>query len=413
MSNAVTGKMFGVNVWWTCPEMIVDAETVKTSLLKNGFEADDIPTPSRRTEVSRAAYSFQNRLGKSNRRVTEKANDNANCVVYGILDREQEATDTVGFTQHTTIKLDKATDAVSVEGALYAEVLEAIKVYSGKITDEDIRYFLRRVIAMCYGVSKRPTGGIYFVPDLSVMVIKSAQAFLNDLGLGAKLYVEGVVNGTQERQNVWEAVEEDIETRLSETLSAVERIERRTNAVKDHGEKVKGLNKILDVYRDLLGEEAKYQDVSEKIEEAVKVIAAKMTTMQKGTAAVLSTPAPAPAAPVPVAAPAPVIPAPAAAPAKIVKAKKAAMPPPPADPSSKPAKKVYPTGDKWVKAAVAALTVAASPLHYTEITAKAIAAGFQTKDTQAAIRMSIWMNASIKKGEGFLKACGKGVYALA
>lgn len=408
--NSVVTKSFGVNVWWTCPEMIVDAETVKTSLLKHGFEADDIPTASRRTEVSRAAYSFQNRLGKSNRRVTEKANDNANFVVYGILDREQEEVDTVGFTQHTTIKLDKSTEAVSVEGVLSAEVMEAIKVYSGKITDEDIRYFLRRVIAMCYGVSKRPTGGIYFVPESSVTVIKSAQAFLNDLGRGARLYVEGVVNGEQERQNVWEAVEEDIESRLTETLSAVDRIERRTNAVKDHEEKVKGLNKILDVYRNLLGEEAKYQGVSEKIEEAVKVIAAKMATMQKGTAAVLS------AAPATLPTPAPVAavtPAPVAKPAKVAKAKKAAMPPPPADPASKPAKKVYPTGEKWVKAAVAVLTAAAAPLHYAEITAKAIASGFQTKDTQAATRMSIWMNASIKKGEGLVKACGKGVYALA
>ncbi len=394
VNKSAGGNGFGVNVWWTCPEMIKDGSEVKSALSKHGFESTDITLPSRRTEVSRAAYSFQNRMGKSNRRVTEKANDDVNFCVYGILDREQEQVDTVGFTQHTTIRLDKSTDEVNVEGSLSAEVMDAIKVYSGKITDDDVRYFLRRVIRMCFGVAKRPTGGIYFVPEQFTNVIRSAQAVLDELGAGAKLYVEGVVNGEQERANVWASVEEEIEGRLEETLSAVERIEKRTTAIKDQEEKLNGVKSLMEVYVNLLGEEAKYQGIAEKIEKAVKTVAEKMSVVQKGTACVI-----------PVAKKAKAVKA-VKVPAPAPELKKAAMPPPP-----KAASQGF--KNEWIQYAHEILTEAKGSLNYHEITDKAIAKGLVTTVQCASDAMYNRIKNSITKGEGLFVKTGTGMFSLA
>jgi hypothetical protein len=279
MSNGL-----GVNVWWTVPVTAQDGLQSQAVLEKFGFSKDDLPLPSRRTEVSRACYSFQNRQGKNNRRITEKAADDGTFVTYGILNRRQKA-DRVSFRQGTTVKLEKATGAVQAEGKLAQEVLDSVKEFEGKIVDDDIRSFLRRVIVKAHGISKRPSGGIYFIPEKYAQVINSANEALKEIGGGAKLYVEGIINGVQERQNIWGSVEEEIDGQIAETLAAVDRIERSTEAVKDQQSKLDGLKELADVYQNLLGEEAKYADVAERIEAAVQQVSAKMSKLQAGTAA--------------------------------------------------------------------------------------------------------------------------------
>ena len=279
--NGSNVSSVGVNVWWTCPEVIRDVEAAKSALKAHGFEETAIKTPSRRLEVSRAVYSLQNRQGKENRRVTEKANESDRYIVYGILDREQESTERVGFAQHTTIRVDKESDAVEVEGVLADDVRKAIADYSGKVTDDDIRTFLRGIIRGCWGIAKRPTGGIYFIPSKFAARVKAAQAVLDDLKSGAKLYVEGIINGVEERMNVWESVESEIESRLEETMAAVGRIERSSKCLSDHEAQIQWLGELMGVYQGLLGEEAKYEALAAKIENAVKVVSTKMTDIKE------------------------------------------------------------------------------------------------------------------------------------
>ena len=279
--NSVNG--LGVNVWWTVPSTVLDGIKSQQVLERYGFVKDELPLPSRRTEVSRACYSFQNRQGKYNRRITEKAADDGTYATYGILNRRQKG-ERVSFRQGTTVKLEKASGSVTAEGKLAQEVLDAIKEYEGKIIDDDIRSFLRRVIVRAHGVAKRPSGGIYFIPDKYIPIIKAANEALKEIGGGAKLYIEGIINGVQERQNIWGSVEEEIDGQIAETLAAVDRIERSTDAVKDQQSKLEGLKELADVYQNLLGEEAKYQDVAERIEAAVKKVSEKMSKLQAGTA---------------------------------------------------------------------------------------------------------------------------------
>jgi hypothetical protein len=276
----------GRNVWWTVPVTAQDGIASQAVLEKHGFSKDDLPLPSRRTEVSRACYSFQNRQGKHNRRITEKAADDGTYVTYGILNRRQKA-DRVSFRQGTTVKLEKANGTVTAEGKLAQEVLDAVKLYESKIVDDDIRSFLRRVICKAHGIGKRPSGGIYFIPEKYIDIIKAANEALKEIGGGAKMFIEGIINGVQERQNIWGSVEEEIDGQIIETLAAVDRIERSTEAVKDQQAKLDGLKELAEVYQNLLGEEAKYADVAEKIEAAVKKVSEKMAKLQAGTAAKL------------------------------------------------------------------------------------------------------------------------------
>ena len=270
----------GVNVWWTVPGVVVDAQKAQEVLQVNGFDKNLMKMPSRRLEVSRAAYSLQNRRGSSDRRVTEKTQDNGKYIVFGILDRKRVDTERVRFGQGTTVRLNKDTGEVLAEGSLASEYYETLKVYEGKITDEDIRGFLRHVIKRAYGISKRPTGGIYFVPTERATIVERAQAVLDGLGSDAKVYVEGIIDGLRERANVWESVENEIDSRIDEALKATSRIEKSANAVKSHQMKLESLEELMGVYQGLLGEEAKYEEVTERIEGAVKTVQEKMSELQ-------------------------------------------------------------------------------------------------------------------------------------
>ena len=283
-TNVSSNNGLGVNVWWTVPVTAQDGLRSQQVLEKFGFSKDELPLPSRRTEVSRACYSFQNRQGKLNRRITEKAADDGTFVTYGILNRRQKG-ERVSFRQGTTVKLEKASGAVTAEGKLAQEVLDSVKEFEGKIIDDDVRSFLRRVIVKAHGISKRPSGGIYFIPEKYIQVLQNANEALKEIGGGAKLYIEGIINGVQERQNIWGSVEEEIDGQIAETLAAVDRIERSTDAVADQQSKLDGLKELAEVYQNLLGEEAKYQDVAERIESAVKKVSEKMSKLQAGTAA--------------------------------------------------------------------------------------------------------------------------------
>ena len=272
---------FGVNVWWTIPGTIIDGIKAQTLLQKHGFEVGDMKLPSRLEEVSRAVYSFQDRRSKDNRRIVEKVKETPDEVVYGILDRAQDG-DEVGFSQKTTVRMDKNTGSVTVEGSLKDDVLKILPMYKGKITEDDVRDFLRKVIKLCFGIAKRPSGGIYFVPGKFAGIVESAQAFLSEVNVASRIYVERIMDGAHERQNVWESLEADVEDRLASAVAAVGRIERRASAVQGQRDNITEAEELMKVYQHLLGEEAKYEDLAEKIEAAVKVVSDKMAEIQPG-----------------------------------------------------------------------------------------------------------------------------------
>ena len=363
-------REFGVNVWWTVPEFTVSAKVAQESLMRNGFEKEDMPLPSRRGVVSRAAYSFQDRRHKNGRKVTEKAKDNSECVVYGILSRTSKGDEEVAYDQGTTIKLEKESGRVTAEGFLSDDFHERLSHYSDSYTDEDVRNFLRRVVKMCFGIAKRPTGGIYFVPERCAGIIESASRVLEELNVGARVYVERIMNGEQERSIVWEAVESDIASQIEQTLNAVERIEKRVSSVKNHEDKLNQLEELMDIYRGLLGEEAKYEDLVERFEDASNKVASKMGELQNQI-----------------------------------------------NPKSKKKKKKLKdfktgsVGKQAIDMAAEVLKEAGCPLHYREIADKAQSKGLELRGKDGGAWMNSWISETFRDGrKSPFKRVGKGYY---
>ena len=281
-SNMDKGK-FGVNMWWHVPVSVVDGELARSAVVAGGFDEKMLNEPTRHAEVSRATRSVAGRRKSKDKSIAEKVGDNSTDLVYGILDYGQEG-EQAEYQQNTTVRMDKATGKVLVSGDKAEKVYAAVQAYEGKITDEDIRSFLVNVVRKCHGVSKRHGGGIYFIPASYVERVEAAREVLKQMGCRAKVYVERVVDGEQERANVWEACEDDIGKQIEATLAAVENIEKRASAVESKKAKLEELDEMMNVYKNLLGEEAKYEGLAERIEKAVKVVEQKMVQVQQGTA---------------------------------------------------------------------------------------------------------------------------------
>lgn len=367
----IENKEFGVNLWWTCPEFVMDGEQAQAIFEAHGFEADkDLPLPSRRNAVSRAAYSFQDRRHKDGRKVTEKAKDNGTCVVYGILSQKSKGSEEVAYEQDTTVRLDKESGRVEAAGPQADDFYKALDRYTDAVTDDDVRQFLRKVVSMCFGIGKRPSGGIYFVPDQFVGIIESAQNALDELGIGAKLYVERVMNGPQERAIVWEAVETDIENQIAQTLKAVDRIEKRASSVQSHEAKLDELNGLMEIYRQLLGQEAQYEELAERLEDASNEVAAKLDKLQKEAAS---------------------------------KPKR----------KRKGGKKRNGVGARLLDLVEAVLKDASKPMHYREIAAECESRGFELRGADHGSWVNAWIAESFRNGERRFKRLGKGLYEVA
>ncbi len=381
----MSSNSLGVNVWWTLPETSVDGVRAQTLLAKHGFEPGDMKLPSRQLEVSRAIKSFHNRRTKHNRKIGEKVKETMDAVIYGILEREQDG-DEVGFEQRTTIKLDKDTGEVSVTGNLTDAFREALNDATGKVTDEDIRYFLRKVIRMCYGVAKRPTGGIYFIPAQFAGILDQAKALIAEFDSQSHIYVERVMDGTEERQNVWGSVEAEVEDRVASAVAAVGRIER-LSSIQGKNEDIEEARELMKVYQQLLGEEAKYETLVEKIDEAVRIVGAKLSS-QSGVPSVQTSGVTSGVEKV----------------EKVEKVKKVEK-----------VEKVKVGGGKTVvEAALVVLAKVGKPLASRDIMDEAVKAGLYETTCAAPYESFIsGLTKAINKGEKRIVRCGRGMYQAA
>jgi len=364
MSELNESDTFGVNVWWHVPQDIkIAGEVVKNVLIDNGFEEKDMPMPSTRAEVSRAAYSFQNRRGKSDRRVTEKAKSTENYVVYGILDQRVVSDEEVAFGQNTTIRYDKESNSVLAQGDLADEFHIAYQEYKDTIIDDDIRHFLTRVIGMCRGIPKRPSGGIYFIPSAYMGIIESAQAVLKELNTSAEIYIERVVNGEQERINIARSVDGNIEKEIESILGMASRVEKRASSVKSHQAKMSELEELIGLYSEVLGKEAKFESLMEKIQEAGQILSDKVVALQKQAGG-----------------------------------------------SSTSGRG---NSEKMLKAAKKILEDEGFPMHYAEITKRALSQGLiKSKGATPERTMCGCLSTALKDGDARFKRVKKGTYGL-
>lgn len=281
-----TTGVLGCNVYWGMNSDVQAGQTdVEEALATVGFSKKVFPFPSGRALTARAVYSFQDRRHKKGRRIVEKAREDVDRVVYGVLGREEVNGSEVAYGQNTTVRFDKSTGTVEADGALADDVRAAVASFAGKVTDYDLRLFLRRVINMARGVAKRPSGGIYFVPLAGMEVVERAARFVGIVcGDKGKMYVERVMNGEVERANVWDSVEHAVSEAVEDALKMVAKVGKRVSSAKGYKEDVEGLKGLVDEYERLLGAEAKAESIRAKLADAEAAISQKIMELQEAAA---------------------------------------------------------------------------------------------------------------------------------
>lgn len=375
--NMAVGNELGVNVWWTIPEVLVEGEQAQQALVQAGFESDDIRPATRRTAISRACYGMQDRRHKKNRRVTEKVSSETGKVVFGVLDREELGNGCVGFRQNTTVEFNTVTEELSVSGSKADMVRAAFEENIGKVNADDIRNFVLKIIRMSYGIRKRPSGGIYFIPaQFSSVVLQAREAldimFGTEVPNAPRIYVERVIDGDEERQNVAASVAEDLISEINRELAAVERISRSAKALAGHKHQIEAVAEMARVYEELLGKQADQEDLVDALRDAADKVAVKMGEF------VNKSPAPK---------------------AKAAKPKR--------QKASKPAS----SGVAVADAIVAVLGNAGKALTVADITEQAIGAGWVTNGKTPKNTVAATIYKLVKAGVKIEKP-GKGIYKL-
>jgi len=383
IATAVVSQELGRILYWNVRQDIrIDVDAAQAVAEANGFEASDFPAPSRVLEVSRTAKSFRHQHGKDEKSLQEVVRDNAKEKVWGLLGIQQEGEDKVSYKQDTTVRFDKETKAVTASGVQGEEFMKRFNQFKNCITDEDVRKFVNRVRAMCHGVNLRQgTGGIYFIPERFVGIMTEAQKVLDDLRIGAKIYLLPMQNTTENRQAIWESVEHEIGKDVNVLVAQANNITRNVSSFKKKDDKLKELDSLMTVYRNLLGAEAQYEELAERLQEASGQVAELMTELQSTKRV-----------------------------SKLVKAKKAKTASS-GQPATVTATNSGTKPNKWVSAAVTVLAKAGTSMHYTAIAEQAIEEGLIVTNGKTPERT---LNSAIGKyNDGRVIALGKGVYELA
>jgi hypothetical protein len=372
---------FGSIIYWSvAQDAVIKVEEAKTVAEMHGFEGADFKAASLEAEVSRAVHSFRDRHSKEDRKVAEPIKNTATEKVWGILSHNRVGEEEVAFTQDTKVTFHKVTKTVSAEGSQANEFFARYEQFKDSIIDEDIRNFIQNVRLLARGINLREgSGGIYFVPQRFVWLIESAQKVLDDLKVDAKIYMLPMQNTESARQDIWESVEREINNDVEMLVKQAENVTRNISSFKKKEDKLKELDGLMQIYRDLLGAEAQYEELAERLGDASGKVASLMTDLQSSKAVKV---------------------------AKETKSRKA-------DPAtSKPIVANAGTDvNPWIAAATAVLANAGVPMHYKAITEKAIADGLV--ESNGKTPWNTLTTAINRYNEGELVSLGKGMYELA
>lgn len=271
-------KELGYNIWTHLHDTSVALATVVAAFAAHGFSEDLLREPTERRAFSRAMKEH-NRLREG--QLARKIRQTDEEIVYGIVheevDRDEEELD---YQQTTVAKFDKDKKTVKAKGELAKSISDSFQHNLGVVNSDDIRKFVRRLVRYLHGISKRPTGGIYFIPASGKNQLIHAQKMIAELGFG-KLYIERVWDGKMERANVWDNAEQEIGKMLDKAFKRIDKLSSRVKCAENQQEKVEELKGFMDVYVGLLGQQAKADDLSTRFQEAASKVASKIKELQQ------------------------------------------------------------------------------------------------------------------------------------
>ncbi|MCK9154518.1 MAG: hypothetical protein M0P12_00240 [Paludibacteraceae bacterium] len=268
-----------LNVWWMVREDInIGVTKMHDILQKYNLDPDMMRVPSDRECVRRGIDSFHNRRGYK-RRVVEKISETQNKAVFGILgislDKEHENS---SYIQNTKVVLDKNSGTISAEGTMADEVLNKVDNCRGTYNSEDIRTLCKNVVRKCFGVSKRPTGGVYMIPFVFKNKIDALNSVLGEVAgkREACVYVERIFGGEEEKDTAAVSVFDDLTKRISYLMNSVKNVTKQVCRLKGKTVQMEEIKYIADVYQKILGDRDSilefgnvFSRASEKIEEVI------------------------------------------------------------------------------------------------------------------------------------------------
>jgi len=281
--NRSQNDYVGIMTWWTIHEATVSVEDVQQNLLLSGFTSDDVKKlvrePSVTTVMRRAGRAIEKTHDHRIARVVSRKGEK---LVMGVVEEDvDEQNQQLGYNHDTTMTVEKRSKEFRASGALAREAMQQIDYFKDSITERDVQTLLRRIVGLSWGVSMRPTGGIYFVPRGKVQGIFSADDFLRRMGLGYMIFMR-VPDGDCERAAAWESAKREVKRQTNSISEAAAKIEKKPSFLVKQKDRLTEVSKLLDFFADLTvqkGQFGEFGDLDDQIKKVEHNIEKKMEVM--------------------------------------------------------------------------------------------------------------------------------------
>lgn len=270
--------LIGHNVVWMVKETLLSLNDVTDVIVECGLDPAYLSEPTSKRAVCRAAKEVAKaENGRFEDSFVRKIADNDQKYSLCLLeeDRDKE-NDRLYAAQTTTVKFIKSSGTVECEGDKKEEFMEKYSEYKSGVTDDDIRAFvLKTVRHEGYGISLRPTGGIYFVPLVRDSVLQKLSNFLRKLDIG-DIYKFRVLEGSSENYILSEAFKDEIKKQLEGIRTSVGKVSKRMKALDKKKDEVENLQEVVTAYQQVLDAEVLIEEIMEEIKTTNQVIGEKM-----------------------------------------------------------------------------------------------------------------------------------------
>lgn len=282
--------VLGYNVWMNIHDISQPTQVVKDLVEKLGLP-NLLNEPTERRAFGRAMRD-QNQLGQG--RLARQIKESDDSVVYGLVHEDKDKdNEELDYTQRAVVRFNKNDKSVTVQGAEGTQVQATFDHYRQNVTGDDIRAYVVEMVYHLRGISKRPSGGIYFVGVDGEKILRNVKELVAALGFGT-VYLERVYDGDEERKNVWENAEQEITGMVKDALERIGKLGKSGKCLQKNVAKVDALKEYMQVYTNLLGEQAKAENLVQVFADAQNTIADKMKELAEAKAKAEQEPDPQP-----------------------------------------------------------------------------------------------------------------------
>lgn len=275
----ITANIIGYAVKSELVDVDVDFDTIQNVLKELDLPENLIYKPKPKNAVVRAAREVAKENGRYRDHLARRVKDNKDTFVMSVVDEERDAqNETLHYEQSTTIRFDKNSESVNVEGPLSEDFRAEYEKYSNSVNSQDIRNYVYRVIRyQGSGVSLVHTGGLYFVPENKVNVVEKLDQFLKRMSIG-RVWYKPEIDDQNTREWVWSAAVEEVTTMVKQVVGYINNSERtvRENTLRSRGAELVEKADLVKAYANLTQIGSQAEDVIDEINSALGLVAGKI-----------------------------------------------------------------------------------------------------------------------------------------